>query len=127
MKLAFIPPNVVNGRLVVKYKEIDVLPGVNCWKSAAFGYIVIICFKMVHVFFARRPLIIKAWTHDAKIDRKGEARVPVWPLMVDSATSTLKRIACVRVYVEIDVNWELSEFVPLIDDLGNEFQQKNQF
>ncbi|GAA0146351.1 hypothetical protein LIER_06330 [Lithospermum erythrorhizon] len=37
MKLAFIPPDVVNGLSVVKYKAIDVIRGVNRWKSAAFG------------------------------------------------------------------------------------------
>ncbi|GAA0143395.1 hypothetical protein LIER_04088 [Lithospermum erythrorhizon] len=102
--------------------------------------------------FARRPLIIKAWSHDAKIERKREVNVPVWvripnlilqfwneemlskigsyigkPLVVDSATSSLERMAYARVYVEIDVNWELSEFVPLVDDFWNEFQQKINF
>ncbi|KAG9135979.1 hypothetical protein Leryth_015847 [Lithospermum erythrorhizon] len=49
------------------------------------------------------------------------------PLVVDSATSSLERMAYARVYVEIDVNWELAEFVPLVDDFWNEFQQKINF
>ncbi|GAA0146352.1 hypothetical protein LIER_06331 [Lithospermum erythrorhizon] len=102
--------------------------------------------------FARRPLIIKVWTHGAKIEHKDEAMVSVWvripnpnlqfwnkemlsrigsyigkPLMADSATSALERMVYARVYVLIDVNWELPEFVPLMDDLGNEFQQKISF
>ncbi|GAA0146191.1 hypothetical protein LIER_06204 [Lithospermum erythrorhizon] len=170
MKLAFIPPYVVNGRSVGEYKVIDVLPGINRWKSATLGYVMgfrpefdqmekfaksnweKFGFESMHKLsagmflfqfqsdvdrdrmledgpwiFARRPLVIKAWTHDAKIDRKGEARVLVWPLMADSATSALERMAYARIYVEIDVNWAFPEFVPLMDDLGNEFQQKISF
>ncbi|GAA0149952.1 hypothetical protein LIER_09000 [Lithospermum erythrorhizon] len=39
MKLTFIPPEEVNGKSVVKYQSIDVILGINRWRSAAYGYV----------------------------------------------------------------------------------------
>ncbi|GAA0156360.1 hypothetical protein LIER_13876 [Lithospermum erythrorhizon] len=37
MRLMFIPPEEVNGIAVVKYQSTGVMPGINRWKSAAYG------------------------------------------------------------------------------------------
>ncbi|GAA0139198.1 hypothetical protein LIER_35045 [Lithospermum erythrorhizon] len=39
MKLAFIPPEIIECKPVVRYKSIDVLPGINRWSSSAYGYV----------------------------------------------------------------------------------------
>ncbi|GAA0148380.1 hypothetical protein LIER_07842 [Lithospermum erythrorhizon] len=39
MNLTFIPPEEVNGKAVVKYQSTDVMPSINWWKSATYGYV----------------------------------------------------------------------------------------
>ncbi|GAA0176270.1 hypothetical protein LIER_29290 [Lithospermum erythrorhizon] len=40
MKHTYIPPEIVDGKPVVKYESIDViLPGINKWNSTAYGYV----------------------------------------------------------------------------------------
>ncbi|GAA0166739.1 hypothetical protein LIER_40247 [Lithospermum erythrorhizon] len=39
MKLSFIPLEIVDGKLVVKYQSSDVMIGINRWKSTTFGYV----------------------------------------------------------------------------------------
>ncbi|GAA0187005.1 hypothetical protein LIER_34293 [Lithospermum erythrorhizon] len=38
MKLTFVAPEMVEGKPMVRYKLIDILPGVNRWSSAAYGW-----------------------------------------------------------------------------------------
>ncbi|GAA0148042.1 hypothetical protein LIER_36639 [Lithospermum erythrorhizon] len=192
MKLTFIPSETVEGKLVVKYKVTDILPGINRWKAVAYGYVMGILptigaiegfaqanwakfgFEDVHKLssglftfrfkseverdqmlnkgpwiFVRKRLIIKAWSPDAKIEHKGEEKVPIWvkitnlslqfwneemlskigsyigvPLIANSATSTMERMSYARVYVEVRADHELPDFVPLVNNFGDEFRQK---
>ncbi|KAG9143176.1 hypothetical protein Leryth_010111, partial [Lithospermum erythrorhizon] len=39
MKLSFIPLEIVDDKLVVKYQSSDVMIGINRWKSTTFGYV----------------------------------------------------------------------------------------
>ncbi|GAA0159737.1 hypothetical protein LIER_16445 [Lithospermum erythrorhizon] len=99
--------------------------------------------------FLQRRMIIKSWTPDPRIEQKGEEKVPIWvkipnlslqfwneemlskigsyigvPLIADSTSSTMERVAYARVYVEVEATIELPDFVPLTDDFGIEFHQK---
>ncbi|GAA0177574.1 hypothetical protein LIER_29721 [Lithospermum erythrorhizon] len=39
LKLSFIPPEVVDGKAVVKYKSAYVLPSINRWNLGPFAYV----------------------------------------------------------------------------------------
>ncbi|GAA0141428.1 hypothetical protein LIER_35392 [Lithospermum erythrorhizon] len=39
MKLTYIPPEVVDGKAVVKYQSLDVMSDINRWKSSVYGYV----------------------------------------------------------------------------------------
>ncbi|GAA0144253.1 hypothetical protein LIER_35895 [Lithospermum erythrorhizon] len=88
MKLTFIAPEIVNGKQVVKYQSIDIRPGINRWKSAAYGYVMGInpsfgTFENDEGregpwIFARYPMVFKSWTPESKLERKGVEKIPVW-------------------------------------------------
>ncbi|GAA0164492.1 hypothetical protein LIER_20111 [Lithospermum erythrorhizon] len=40
MKLTYIPPEEIDGKAVVRYQSIDVIRGVNRWRSSVFGYVI---------------------------------------------------------------------------------------
>ncbi|GAA0156007.1 hypothetical protein LIER_38196 [Lithospermum erythrorhizon] len=46
------------------------------------------------------------------------------PLFVDNATTDMARISYARIYVEIEATREILEFVPLVNENGEEFLQK---
>ncbi|GAA0164092.1 hypothetical protein LIER_19809 [Lithospermum erythrorhizon] len=88
--------------------------------------------------FAKRPMILKSWTPEANLEKKGAEKVPIWirvphlslqfwneeifskiasyigtPLYDDSATSKMARLSFGRLCIEVDAAKVLPKEVPL--------------
>ncbi|GAA0170819.1 hypothetical protein LIER_25000 [Lithospermum erythrorhizon] len=49
------------------------------------------------------------------------------PLFADGATAEFSRISFVRLYIKIDVDKEVSNHVPLVNERGQEFLQRVEY
>ncbi|GAA0140872.1 hypothetical protein LIER_02142 [Lithospermum erythrorhizon] len=156
MKLTFITLEVVNGKQVVKYQSIDVMPDINRWKLATYGFVMGInpSVGAVESFAQKRfkRFVLKSWTPESKLERNGVEKIPVWiripflsiqfwneemfskigsyigvPLFADEATSELTRVSYARLYVKVAASRELPKEVPLVDENGVEFMQRIEY